>query len=98
RPALDISTISIGVGGVKRGDRLERVRVAFGAVAPTPIRARATEALLEGQRLDAAAIEAAAEAAHDEVRPISDVRASDWYRRELVRNMTRRVLAHVAFG
>ncbi len=98
RPALDISTISIGVGGVKRGDRLERVRVAFGAVAPTPIRARATEALLEGKRLDAAAIEAVAEAAHDEVRPISDVRASDWYRRELVRNMTRRVLAHVAFG
>jgi CO/xanthine dehydrogenase FAD-binding subunit len=98
RPALDISTISIGIGGVKRGDRLEHVRVAFGAVAPTPIRARATEALLEGKRLDAATIEAAAEAAHDEVRPISDVRASDWYRQELVRNMTRRVLAHVAFG
>lgn len=98
RPALDIATISIGIGGVKRGDRLERVRVAFGAVAPTPIRARATEAMLEGKRLDAARIEAAAEAAHDEVRPISDVRASDWYRRELVRNMTRRVLAHVAFG
>jgi xanthine dehydrogenase FAD-binding subunit len=98
RPALDISTISIGIGGVKCGDRLENVRVAFGAVAPTPIRARATEAMLEGKRLDAATIEAAAEAAHDEVRPISDVRASDWYRQELVRNMTRRMLAHVAFG
>jgi CO/xanthine dehydrogenase FAD-binding subunit len=98
RPALDISTISIGIGGVKRGDRLENVRVAFGAVAPTPIRARATEALLEGRRLDAAAIEAAAETALGEVKPISDVRASDWYRQELVRNMTRRILAHVAFG
>lgn len=98
RPALDISTISLGIGGVRRGDRLERVRVAFGAVAPTPIRARAAEALIEGRALDAAAIEAAAEAAHDEVRSISDVRASDWYRQELVRNMTRRVLAHVAFG
>jgi CO/xanthine dehydrogenase FAD-binding subunit len=54
--------------------------------------------MLEGKRLDAAAIEAAAEAAHDEVRPISDVRASDWYRQELVRNMTRRILADVAFG
>jgi CO/xanthine dehydrogenase FAD-binding subunit len=98
RPALDISTISIGIGGVKRGDRLENVRVAFGAVAPTPIRARATERLLEGRRLDAAAIEAAAETALGEVKPISDVRASDWYRQELVRNMTRRILAHVAFG
>ena len=32
----------------------------------------------------------------DEVRPIDDVRASAWYRRELVRNMTRRMLDHVA--
>jgi CO/xanthine dehydrogenase FAD-binding subunit len=98
RPALDISTISIGIGGVKRGDRLDNVRVVFGAVAPTPIRAPATERVLEGRRLDAAAIEAAAEAAHDEVRPISDVRGSAWYRQELVRNMTKRILAHVAFG
>jgi CO/xanthine dehydrogenase FAD-binding subunit len=98
RPALDISAISIGVGGVKRDGRLEAVRVAFGAVAPTAIRARATEKILEGRPLDAAAIEAAAEAAHDEIRPISDVRASAWYRQELVRNMTKRVLAHVAFG
>ena len=98
RPALDISTISIGIGGVKRGDRLENVRVVFGAVAPTPIRGYATERALEGRPLDAAIIEAAAQAAHDEVQPISDVRASAWYRRELVRNMTKRVLAHVAFG
>lgn len=98
RPALDISAISIGVGAVKREGRLERVRVAFGAVAPTAIRGYATERSLEGRLLDAAAIEAAAEAAHDEIRPISDVRASAWYREELVRNVTKRMLAHVAFG
>jgi len=98
RPALDISAISIGIGGVKRDDRLESVRVVFGAVAPTPIRAHATERVLEGRRLDAATIEAAAEAAHDEVRPISDLRASAWYRQELVRNMTRRLLEDVARG
>lgn len=98
RPALDISAISIGVGAVRRAGRLEHVRVAFGAVAPTPIRGYATERVLEGKVLDAAAIEAAAEAAHDEIRPISDVRASAWYREELVRNMTKRMLAHVAFG
>jgi CO/xanthine dehydrogenase FAD-binding subunit len=98
RPALDISTISIGVGGVKRGGQLENVRVVFGAVAPTPIRGYATEQVLEGRLLDATTIEAAAEAAHDEVRPISDVRGSAWYRQELVRNITKRILAHVAFG
>lgn len=98
RPALDISAISIGVGAVRRDGRLENVRVVFGAVAPTPIRGTATERALEGQPLDAAAIEAAAQAAHDEVRPISDVRASAWYRQELVRNMTRRLLEDVARG
>jgi CO/xanthine dehydrogenase FAD-binding subunit len=98
RPALDIAAILIGLGGVQRDGRMENVRVVFGAVAPTPIRGAATERALEGRPLDAATIEAAAEAAHDEVRPISDVRASAWYRQEMVRNMTRRLLADVARG
>lgn len=96
RPALDISAVSIGIGGVRRGRTLAGVRVAFGAVAPTPIRAPRTEAALEGRELTPEAIAAAAEVARAEVRPISDVRASDWYRRELIRNLTRRVLTDVA--
>ncbi|NMG27760.1 FAD binding domain-containing protein [Aromatoleum evansii] len=96
RPALDISTISIGIAGIKRDGALTDTRVAFGAVAPTPVRAPRTEAALEGRRLDAAAIEAAADAARDEVNPIDDVRASAWYRKELIHNMTRRMLDHVA--
>ena len=96
RPALDISAISIGIAAVATGGVLSRVRVAFGAVAPTPVRAPRTEAALEGRRLDAATIDAAAAAAHDEVKPIDDVRASAWYRRELIRNMTKRMLNDVA--
>jgi xanthine dehydrogenase FAD-binding subunit len=61
-----------------------------------PMRARRTEAALEGTVLDAAAIERIAGVARDEVRPIDDVRASAWYRRELVFNMTRRMLDDVA--
>ena len=48
----------------------------------------------EGRPLDAAALDAAAGTALEEVHPISDVRASDWYRRELVHNMLKRVLTH----
>ena len=70
--------------------------MVFGAVAPTPIRAPKTEAVLEGGVLDAAAIDAAANAARDEVLPISDIRASAWYRSELIHNMTRRILQDVA--
>ena len=76
------------------GDPFEQ-RVAFGAVAPTPIRAPRTEAALEDRAPDAATLEVAVQAALEEVHPISDVRASDWYRRELIRNMLKRILTHV---
>lgn len=98
RPALDISTISIGFGAVRDGKVLRDVRVAFGAVAPTPIRAPHVEAALEGQALDDAAIAAACTAAAEDAHPISDVRATDWYRREMVRNMLERMLNNVRNG
>jgi len=96
RPALDIAAIAIGIGGVRAGRTLTGARVAFGAVAPVPMRARKTEDTLEGTALDAAAIARIAAVARDEVRPIDDVRASAWYRRELVFNMTKRMLDDVA--
>jgi CO/xanthine dehydrogenase FAD-binding subunit len=93
RPALDISTIAIALAARRDGGgRLTEVRLALGAVAPTPLRARRAEALLEGRVLDAPLAEAAAQAAADEARPIDDVRASAWYRKELVHNVTRRML------
>ncbi len=96
RPALDIGAIAIGLGGVRSGNALTGVRVAFGAVAPVPMRAPRTEAALEGAALDEPAIARIAGVARDEVRPIDDVRASAWYRRELVFNMTKRMLDDVA--
>ncbi|OQY71637.1 MAG: medium FAD-binding subunit of molybdenum enzyme, partial [Rhodocyclaceae bacterium UTPRO2] len=96
RPALDISAISIGVAGVLKDGKFTQVRVAFGAVAPTPVCGCATEEALEGKKLDAATIAAAAKAAQDEVHPISDVRASAWYRKEMIHNMTKRILEDVS--
>lgn len=93
RPALDISAISIGVCARRDAGVLSEVRVAFGAVAPVPLRGRATEAALEGRQLTEAVIETAAAAARDEVHPIDDFRASAWYRREMVHNMLKKVLA-----
>ncbi len=97
RPALDIATISLAFAAQRDGEgRLHGVRLAIGAVAPIPLRARRSEALLEGQRLDAALTAEAAACAADEARPIDDVRASAWYRKELVRNMTQRMLGDVS--
>src|SRR5574337_1054447 len=97
RPALDISSISIAFAEQRDGAVWRDVRLALGAVAPMPIRARHAEGLLEGQVPDAARIAQAAEAAaQQDARPIDDVRASAWYRRELVKNMTQRMLSDVA--
>ena len=95
RPGLDIAAISLAVAARRDGAILRDVRVAFGAVAPTAIRAPRTEAALEGRRPDGATLEAAVQAALGEIHPISDVRATDWYRRELVGNILKRVLTHV---
>ncbi len=92
RPALEISMVSMGVAAVQKEGVLSNVRVAIGAVAPTPIRARATEAVLEGQLLDESLVDEAAAAAGREVSPIDDVRASAWYRSHLTGVYIRRLL------
>ena len=96
RPALDISTVSVGIAGVLKDGSLTDARVAFGAVAPVPLVASATQAALEGKKLDAAGIDAVAAVAKEEVNPIDDVRATAWYRKELIENLTKKVLRHVA--
>ncbi|KAA3629961.1 MAG: xanthine dehydrogenase family protein subunit M [Proteobacteria bacterium] len=95
RPALDISTVSVAIGGVLTDRAFSDVRVAFGSVGPTPYRATATAAALEGKPLDEVTIAAAATAAKEEVHPIDDARASAWYRHELIANLTKKVLRHV---
>jgi len=94
RPALEIAMAAVGIAGVQDGKSLTGARAAFGAVAPTPMRGRATEAAIEGKTLDGATIAAAAEIASDEVSPISDIRASEWYRRHLVRVLAEELLRH----
>lgn len=97
RQALDISTIAIALAARRAADgTLRELRIALGAVAPTIVRARAAEALLEGVAPAAGVIAAAAEAAASrDANPIDDVRASAWYRRELLRNMLQRMLEDV---
>ena len=70
-------------------------RIALGAVAPTVMRARKTEAFLEGRTISPEAMREAGSIAAAECRPISDFRASAGYRRELVAVLTRRALEGV---
>ncbi len=67
-----------------------RYRVAFGAVAPTPVRARRIEALMNGSALDDALIAEALALIPQETAPITDIRASREYRVHMLRVMFER--------
>jgi len=95
RPALEISTVSMGIGGDLKDGRFENVRAAMGAVGPTPMRAAATEAALEGQILNGPVIKAASLAARQDADPIDDIRATKWYRTHLIGVFTEELLDNV---
>jgi len=71
-------------------------RLAYVNAGPGPFRSARAEAVLRGQRPDAELFRAAAEAAHGDARPASDVHASADYRRQLVRVLTERALARAS--
>jgi len=70
------------------------VKIALGAVAPTPIRARAAEEILRGQAVDQERIDEVARAAAAEARPIDDIRGSARHRRAIVEALTRRTVEY----
>jgi carbon-monoxide dehydrogenase medium subunit len=92
RKAMELATVGVAVSLALDGEVCRRIRIVLGAVAPTPIRAKHAEALLEGRLLDEGVIAAAAKAAREQARPISNIRGSAAYRREMVEVLTARAI------
>jgi len=93
RRAQAISLVSLAVAWRPAGDGTWRdVRVALGAVAPTPIRARATEAMLESAWPTPETATRAGDALATEISPIDDVRSTADYRRAVAGRILHRVI------
>lgn len=88
RGSINISLVCAAIGLSPEGD----VRIAFGCVAPTVLRAKSAEAIIARDGLADDSIEAAAQAAMKDVSPITDHRASAAYRRSMCGVLTRRIL------
>ena len=87
RNAADMAMVGIAVS-LRLDPSLEvceEVKIALGAVAPTPIRAYRAEAVLSGSEAGPAALREAGKVAADEAAPITDLRASADYRKHLIR-------------
>lgn len=76
--------------------RCTRARVALCGVGPGPVRARAVEAAVEGERTDAKVLQEAAQRVVDSIDPPADIHGSVAYRRKMAVVMTRRALALAA--
>jgi carbon-monoxide dehydrogenase medium subunit len=94
RGAMDIAMVGVAVLVTPDAakNNVQDVRIGLGAVAPTPIRATKTEALLRAKPLTAALIKEAAAMAAAESSPINDQRSSGENRRWIVEALTRRGL------
>ena len=98
RQKMDIAFVSVAAAiDLEPGDgMIKEAKIALGAVAPTPIRAPRAEAALRGQRMTDDLLEEAAQAAAEAARPITDVRASAEYRKEMVGVLTKRAVRQAA--
>ncbi len=93
RSAMDIAVVNCAAFvQLDENESVMDVRIALGAVGPTPLRAVSAENHLKGQRLTSAITVEAAALAADDAKPIDDVRAGANYRTEMVRVLTRRAL------
>jgi carbon-monoxide dehydrogenase medium subunit len=96
RTHADIAKITVAAAvsiqdGVCRG-----VRIALGSVAPTMIRARAAEAILEGKPLGKQLLASVESASMQDATPIDDIRLTAEYRRQVTRVLVRRALLKAA--
>jgi carbon-monoxide dehydrogenase medium subunit len=94
RSAEDYATVAVAATVTLEagGERCREARIALGSVAPTPLRAKAAEALLPGVRLDDRLLQAVGEAAKGAVNPLTDHRGSAEYKREMTAVMVGRAL------
>jgi carbon-monoxide dehydrogenase medium subunit len=93
----DYATVAVAVRlGVDGDGKCKDIRIGLGALAVTPLRGKAVEKALLGQKLTPESIREAAALVRDEVDPLDDVRGSAGYKREMARVWTERTIASLA--
>ena len=87
RKAQAISKVCIAALAQINGDRIDDARIAFGSVAPIPLRCIKTEGVLQGQQLNREIIEGAKAELAREIVPIDDLRSTRNYRLRVSLNL-----------
>ncbi len=92
---MDLAVASLAILLEMKGKRCHLARVAAGSVAPMPLRLSKVEALLEGAAISKELVSKAQQLAIKIVSPITDVRATEEYRRHVIGTYIKRGLEKV---
>ena len=95
RSRMDLAVVGVAVFANVEDGIFKDIRIALGAVAPTPMRAKNSEKRLTGESVADKLIEEAAAIAAKEARPIDDHRASAEYRRMMVEVLVKRAVGQI---
>lgn len=92
RKAETLSVINTAVRIVMNGDVCQEARIVIGAAAPTPLNCKGVEQLLVNQRITDDILAKVNEAVAGEISPISDQRATAWYRQRVAQALVKRAI------
>jgi len=87
-----IAKVNAAAFVTREGDTCTSCRIALGSVAPIPMRLEQAEALLQGKIWTRELLEEVVEVAATSIRPITDIRSTESYRKRVASNLVRSVL------
>ncbi len=96
RVSADLAKVSCAVAIERKDNVCGSCGIALGSVAERPMRALRAEEMMTGESFKKELAEKVAEKASEEIRPITDVRSTDWYRKEVSKVLVRDAL-HLAW-
>jgi carbon-monoxide dehydrogenase medium subunit len=92
RSSADLAKVSCSTRITFKDGICDDIRIVLGAVADRVFRAKEAEEIIRGEKVTDKAIEKAAEIASHTARPITDVRSTSAYRKEVVKVLVRRLM------
>ncbi len=92
RKGTSIAVTSVALWLSTRDNHFEEVKIALGGVAPTPIRAKHAEEAIKGEKIDLTKLKTLCKELDRDMSPISDVRGSAEYRREVTINLLEKAI------
>ena len=95
RKAQAISKVCFAGMALLEAGAIKDIRLAYGSVAPVPVRTVQTEAALRGRVLDAAAVNDACATLSAELKPIDDIRSTAAYRARVASNLLQEFLSQL---